>query len=80
MSKPIFIYQCPVCRTVNKVHADEISYTALGNVRYVCPICKRNEILVYDSYYWKDKRPHLSQSIDIMYYDDFLKELNKLKQ
>lgn len=34
MSKPIFIYQYPVCRTVNKVHVD----------------------------------------------DDFLKELNKLKQ
>lgn len=80
MSKPLFIYQCPVCRTINKVCADEIYHTTLKNVGYVCPVCKRKEILVYDSYYWEDHKPHLSKEINIMYYDDYLRELSRLKQ
>ena len=80
MSKPIFIYQCPVCKTAHIVTSDDIYHSILGNVCHECPVCKRHTVLVYESYYWNDNRPHLNPDIIIMYYEDYLKKVKNLKK
>lgn len=81
MSKPLFIYRCPACRTIHEVSSDDIYRSYLfENICHQCPVCKRRTVLVYESYYWKDHKPHLNPDIDILYYDDYLKRLNKKKK
>lgn len=80
MSEPLFIYKCPVCRTVHKVSPEDIYHSYLTqNVCHECPVCKRKTVLVYESCYWEDKKPHLNPDIDIMYWEDFVGKQNKKK-
>lgn len=78
MSKELFIYKCPVCRSINKVTSDNIYHSYLTqNVCHQCPSCGRRTVLVYESCYWSDNKPHLNPDIQIMYWEDYIKRLKE---
>ncbi len=73
MSDPLFIYECPVCKSIHEVRPEaQLSYSE-------CLSCGRRTVLVYEACYWKDNKPHLNPDIRIMYWKDYMKKVNAKK-